>query len=39
MTIIKFPIRYLPKKLTKNDKNKQLRMLIKSKKLYTPLNI
>ena len=34
MTNIKFPIRYLPKHLTKNDKNKQLHMLIKSKKLY-----
>ena len=30
----KFPIRYLPKKLTKKDKNKQFKMLIKSKKLY-----
>ena len=30
----KFSIRYLPKKLTKNDKNKQFKMLLKSKKLY-----
>ena len=30
----KFPIRYLPKKLTKKDKKKQFKMLIKSKKLY-----
>jgi hypothetical protein len=34
MNNIKFPIRYLPKKLTKKDKNKQFKMLIKSKKLY-----
>ena len=31
---IKFPIRYLPKSLTKNDKKQQLKMLIKSKKMY-----
>jgi len=31
---MKFPIRYIPKKLTKKDKQKQLKMLIKSKKLY-----
>lgn len=34
MVNIKLPIRYLPKKLTKNDKNKQLKMLLKSKKMY-----
>jgi DNA-binding Xre family transcriptional regulator len=34
MNNIKFPIRYLPKKLTKKDKKKQLKMLIKSRKLY-----
>ncbi len=34
MTIIKFPIRYLPKSLTTRDKNTQLKMLVKSKKLY-----
>jgi hypothetical protein len=28
------PIRYLPKSLSKKDKKKQIRMLIKSKKLY-----
>ena len=28
------PIRYLPKNLTKKDKQKQLHMLIKSKKMY-----
>lgn len=28
------PIRYLPKTLSKKDKKKQIRMLIKSKKLY-----
>jgi hypothetical protein len=31
---IRFPIRYLPKKLTKKDKNAQYKMLIKSKTLY-----
>jgi len=31
---IKYPVRYLPKALTKNDKQKQLNMLIKSKSLY-----
>jgi hypothetical protein len=30
----KFPMRYLPKNLTKADKKKQFNMLIKSKKLY-----
>ena len=30
----KIPIRYLPASLTKKDKRKQLRMLMKSKKLY-----
>ena len=34
MKIIKFPIRYVPKKITKKDKQKQINMLIKSKKLY-----
>jgi hypothetical protein len=34
MTTIKFPMRYLPKRLSKNDKNRQLSMLMKSKKLY-----
>ena len=34
MSNIKFPIRYLPKRLTKNDKKQQLKMLLKSKKLY-----
>lgn len=31
---IKIPIRYLPKKLTKSDKKKQIKMLMKSRKLY-----
>jgi hypothetical protein len=31
---LKFPIRYLPKHLSKKDKKKQLKMLLKSKKLY-----
>ena len=34
MKLIKFPIRYLPKVLTKKDKKTQIKMLIKSKKLY-----
>ena len=34
MKPMKFPVRYLPKALTKNDKQKQLNMLIKSKSLY-----
>ena len=29
-----FPIRYLPKNLTKKDKKKQMQMLVKSKQLY-----
>ena len=31
---IRFPIRYLPNKLTKKDKQKQAKLLVKSKKLY-----
>ena len=31
---IRFPVRYLPKKLTKKDKNAQYKMLMKSKSLY-----
>ena len=31
---IRIPIRYLPNKLSKKDTNKQLKMLIKSRKLY-----
>lgn len=34
MKSIHFPIRYLPNNLTKTDKNKQIKMLLKSKKLY-----
>ena len=34
MKNIKFPIRYLPKNLTKKDKKTQFKMLIKSKKMY-----
>jgi len=34
MNIVKIPIRYIPKKLTSNDKKKQFKMLMKSKKLY-----
>ena len=34
MKIIKFPIRYLPNKLSKKDRSAQIRMLLKSKKLY-----
>ena len=32
--LIKLPIRYLPKVLTRKDKKEQIRMLKKSKKLY-----
>ena len=31
---MKIPIRYLPQKLTRSDKKKQLNMLLKSKKMY-----
>ena len=31
---VKFPVRYLPKSLTRKDKRKQLNMLLKSKKQY-----
>ncbi len=34
MKVIKLPMRYLPKALTKKDKQKQVGMLTKSKKLY-----
>jgi hypothetical protein len=34
MKLFKVPIRYLPKMLTKKDKTKQIKMLVKSKKLY-----
>jgi hypothetical protein len=31
---MKIPIRYLPKRLTRKDKNKQIRMLMRSRRLY-----
>ena len=31
---LKFPVRYLPKILTKKDRKKQVNMILKSKKLY-----
>jgi len=31
---MRIPIRYLPKKLTRKDKSKQVRMLMKSRRLY-----
>ena len=34
MKVGRFPIRYVPKKLSKTDKQKQIRMLLKSKKQY-----
>ena len=34
MKKLKIPIRYLPKSLSKKDKYKQIKMLMKSKKLY-----
>jgi hypothetical protein len=35
---MKFPSRYLPASLTKKDKQKQIKMLLKSKKLYRTKN-
>ena len=35
---MKFPVRYLPTSLTKKDKQKQIKMLMKSKKLYRTKN-
>jgi hypothetical protein len=35
MKLTKIPIRYLPKSLSRKDKKTQLKMLLKSKKLYT----
>jgi hypothetical protein len=34
MNLLKIPMRYLPKQLTKKDKQTQFKMLIKSKKMY-----
>jgi len=34
MKHMKVPMRYLPKSLTKKDKSKQIKMLMKSRKLY-----
>lgn len=34
MKTIKFPMRYLPKSLSKKDKKSQLKMLMKSKEMY-----
>ena len=34
MKSVKFPVRYLPKVLTKRDRDAQVKMLLKSKKLY-----
>jgi hypothetical protein len=34
MKIVKFPVRYLPKNLSKKDKKKQVKMLLQSKKMY-----
>ena len=31
---IRLPVRYVPKNLTKKDKQKQLNMLLKSRRLY-----
>lgn len=36
---MEFPIRYLPKRLTRNDRASQIKMLLKSKKLYKKINI
>ena len=34
MKLVSLPMRYLPEKLTKKDKQKQINMLLKSRKLY-----
>ena len=34
MKIIKFPVRYLPKNLSKRDKKEQVKMLLQSKNMY-----
>lgn len=34
MKHIRLPLRYLPKKLTRKDRKKQINMLLKSKKMY-----
>lgn len=34
MGTIKFPVRYVPRNLTRKDKKKQIAMLLKSRKLY-----
>ena len=34
MELLKFPMRYLPKQLTKKDKQTQFKMLMKSKNMY-----
>jgi hypothetical protein len=39
MNKLKIPIRYLPNNLSNKDKKKQIKMLIKSKKLYKKKNI
>ena len=31
---VEFPLRYVPKTITRNDKKKQVNMLLKSKKMY-----
>ena len=37
-SIIKVPLRYVPKNLSKKDKKKQLSMLLKSRRLYKKHN-
>ena len=34
MNLVTFPLRYIPQKLTKKDRQKQINMLVKSQKLY-----
>ena len=34
MKIINVPIRYVPKGITRKDKQKQIKMILKSKNLY-----
>ena len=34
MSLLKIPVRYLPRKLTRKDKKRQVAMLMKSRRLY-----
>lgn len=34
MVVVKLPVKYVPEKITRKDKRKQINMLLKSKKMY-----